>query len=81
MRSGHDDPRGNVPPSHPELVEGSAAAFLDDLYARSREFLDRDPYATIGEASGFNTKVVGVSFEGRQDVVAGMRAGAALELR
>ncbi|HTD33093.1 MAG TPA: DEAD/DEAH box helicase, partial [Candidatus Elarobacter sp.] len=47
----------------------------------SREFLDRDPYATIGEASGFNTKVVGVSFEGRQDVVAGMRAGAALELR
>jgi single-stranded-DNA-specific exonuclease len=66
---------------HREPVEGPATAFLDELYARAREYLDRDPYATIGEASGFNTKVVGVSFEGRQDVVAGMRAGAALELR
>jgi single-stranded-DNA-specific exonuclease len=58
-----------------------ADAFLDGLYARSREYLDRDPYATIGEASGFNTKVVGVTFEGRQDVVGGVREGAALELR
>ncbi|HYZ16360.1 MAG TPA: HIRAN domain-containing protein, partial [Candidatus Acidoferrum sp.] len=58
-----------------------ARAFLDDLYARKREFLDRDPYGTIGAASAFNTKVVGVSFEGRQDVVAGVVPGAALDLR
>ncbi len=58
-----------------------AHAFLDDLYARKREFLDRDPYGTIGEASAFNTKVVGVSFEGRQDVVAGVLPGTALDLR
>jgi single-stranded-DNA-specific exonuclease len=62
-------------------IPSDARAFLDDLYARKREFLDRDPYATIGEASAFNTKVVGVSFEGRQDVVGGLRAGDALELR
>jgi single-stranded-DNA-specific exonuclease len=62
-------------------ASGEARAFLDELYARSREYLERDPYATIGEASGFNTKVVGVSFEGRQDVVAGVHEGARLELR
>ncbi|HEY6234309.1 MAG TPA: DEAD/DEAH box helicase [Candidatus Elarobacter sp.] len=58
-----------------------AHVFLDELYAHAREFLERDPYATIGEASGFNTKVVGVSFEGRQDVVAGIEPGAVIELR
>src|SRR5665213_1466577 len=73
-------------PRHPELVEGresgpEADAFLDGLYARSREFLDRDAYATIGDASGFNTKIVGVTFEGRQDIVGGVREGAELELR
>jgi single-stranded-DNA-specific exonuclease len=62
------------------LVPLDARAFLDELYSRAREFLARDPYATIGEATGFNTKVVGVSFEGRQDVVAGMREGVPLEL-
>jgi single-stranded-DNA-specific exonuclease len=78
---------------HPEPVEGcandrnerkggnDARAFLDELYANAREYLDRDPYATIGEATAFNTKVVGVSFEGRQDVVAGLYAGLPLELR
>ncbi|MBV8298640.1 MAG: DEAD/DEAH box helicase [Candidatus Eremiobacteraeota bacterium] len=62
-------------------VPAEARVFLDDLYANAREYLTRDPYATIGEASGFNTKVVGVSFEGRQDVVAALRPGDALELR
>jgi single-stranded-DNA-specific exonuclease len=62
-------------------VPAEARVFLDELYANAREYLTRDPYATIGEASGFNTKVVGVSFEGRQDVVAALRPGDALELR
>ncbi len=57
------------------------AAFLDELYANARSYLSRDPYATIGDASGFNTKVVGVTFEGRQDIVASLRPGEALELR
>ncbi len=59
----------------------TASAFLDGLYANARTFLDRDPYATIGDATGFNTKVAGVSFEGRQDIVAGIAPGAPLELR
>jgi single-stranded-DNA-specific exonuclease len=62
------------------LVPLDARAFLDELYSRAREYLAREPYANIGDATGFNTKVVGVSFEGRQDVVAGMREGVPLEL-
>ena len=57
------------------------ASFLDELYANARTFLSRDPYATIGDASGFNTKVVGVTFEGRQDIVASLREGEDVELR
>jgi single-stranded-DNA-specific exonuclease len=57
-----------------------ASAFLDDLYARREEFLDRDPYASIGDSFGFNTKIVGVTFEGRQDVIAGLQPGAELDL-
>jgi single-stranded-DNA-specific exonuclease len=57
-----------------------ASAFLDELYARREEFLDRDPYASIGDSFGFNTKIVGVTFEGRQDLIAGLQPGAELEL-
>jgi single-stranded-DNA-specific exonuclease len=65
------------------LVEGpsSARTFIAALYANAAEYLSRDPYATIGEATGFNTKVVGVSFEGRQDIVEAMRPGESVELR
>jgi single-stranded-DNA-specific exonuclease len=56
------------------------SAFLDTLYAKSGEYLARDPFATIGEASQFFTKVVGISFEGRQSSAAGLRAGDALAL-
>jgi single-stranded-DNA-specific exonuclease len=55
--------------------------FLDELYANARAYLARDPYATIGDASGFNTKVVGVTFEGRQDTVGTLREGEPVELR
>jgi single-stranded-DNA-specific exonuclease len=62
-------------------AEPGAGAFLANLYAKAEVFLERDPYATIGDASGFNTKVAGVSFEGRQDTVAALRRGEAVELR
>lgn len=61
-------------------VPDTPQAFLDDLYARSASFLETDRYATIGAAFEFFTKVVGVTFEGRQDVVGGMREGAPLRL-
>ncbi|HEY5348268.1 MAG TPA: HIRAN domain-containing protein [Candidatus Lustribacter sp.] len=61
-------------------AESAAAAFLDELFAKRDEFLDRDPYASIGDSFGFNTKIVGVTFEGRQDLIAGLQPGAQLEL-
>ena len=55
-------------------------AFLDELFANQAKFLERDKFATIGDADDFYTKIVGVSFEGRQDKVAGLMPGYALEL-
>jgi single-stranded-DNA-specific exonuclease len=40
-----------------------------------------DRYSTAGDWTRFHTKIAGVSFEGRQDVIAGLRADATLELR
>ncbi|HEY1977407.1 MAG TPA: helicase-related protein [Candidatus Baltobacteraceae bacterium] len=59
---------------------GELAQFLDRAFAKSSEYL-RDRYATIGDATAFHTKIAGVSFEGRQDVLAGLREGVELELR
>jgi len=65
------------------LAEPESSApdeFVEGVFARSDGYL-HDPYATIGDAPRFHTKIAGVSFEGRQDVIAGLRTGAALELR
>lgn len=67
-------------PVRPDAAAEEAGAFLDELFARGRAFLQRDRFATIGDADGFFTKIVGVSFEGRQDVVAGLEPGLPLEL-
>jgi single-stranded-DNA-specific exonuclease len=64
----------------PKDAAPEAAAFLAELYAKRDTFLDRDPYASIGDSFGFNTKIVGVTFEGRQDSIAGMQPGHELEL-
>ncbi len=60
-------------------VDG-AAAFLEELFANRAAYLERDRFATIGDAESFYTKVVGVSFEGRQEIVAGLATGVPLEL-
>jgi single-stranded-DNA-specific exonuclease len=72
---------GNPSPRASSDLPPDARSFLDGLYANASAYLDRDPYASIGEATAFNTKVVGVSFEGRQDVVAALREGEPVELR
>jgi single-stranded-DNA-specific exonuclease len=51
------------------------------MFARQREFLARDDFAGIGERDSFPTKIVGVSFEGRQNVAAGLTPGHELELK
>jgi len=56
------------------------ASFVDATFAKAHEFID-DRFASIAGASSFFTKIVGVSFEGRQDHLHGLEAGFALELR
>ncbi|MDQ6930268.1 MAG: DEAD/DEAH box helicase [Candidatus Eremiobacteraeota bacterium] len=70
-------PRGA---SQPALIAETRDAFIDQLFARKNEFLEDDRFRTIGEAASFFTKIVGVSFEGRQDIVAGLTEGSPLHL-
>src|SRR6185312_7413733 len=67
--------RGEAAPADTEVAQ-----FLDRAFAKSAEYL-RDRYASIGDATAFHTKIAGVSFEGRQDVLAGLREGVELDLR
>jgi single-stranded-DNA-specific exonuclease len=60
--------------------DDEAAAFLAELYAKRNVFLDRDSYASIGDSYGFNTKIVGVTFEGRQDAISALQPGEELAL-
>jgi single-stranded-DNA-specific exonuclease len=62
----------------PRLAD--ATHFIADAFARRAQFLDREPFAGIGDASSFHTKIVGVSFEGRQEIIAGLQDGYDLEL-
>ncbi|MBC5799076.1 MAG: DEAD/DEAH box helicase [Candidatus Eremiobacteraeota bacterium] len=50
------------------------------MFAQRDAYVRRDRFASIGEADDFYTKIVGVSFEGRQNVVAGLLPGNALAL-
>jgi single-stranded-DNA-specific exonuclease len=61
-------------PSRPEEAP-RADCIADSLFERAEQILSRDAYAGIGEASRFVTKVVGVTFEGRQTVVSALTAG------
>jgi single-stranded-DNA-specific exonuclease len=67
---------GRIPARHPSSTDD----FVERIFENSENYL-RDPYSTIGDAARFHTKIAGVSFEGRQDVIAGLRADALLELK
>jgi single-stranded-DNA-specific exonuclease len=79
---GEADDKLPAPVAQPALiaVEPDATAFLDALFAKASEYVERDRFGSIGEADDFFTKIVGVSFERRQDLIAGLSVGAPLEL-
>lgn len=62
----------------PEDVE--TAELVENLFSRAPEMLSQDEYASIGQASSFFTKVVGVSFDARQEVARTLQAGDTLLL-
>ncbi len=53
---------------------------LDRLFFYKDEYLEDDPYRSIGQQDQFYTKVVGVTFENRQMLVEQLVAGQPLEL-
>jgi single-stranded-DNA-specific exonuclease len=61
-------------------ADAPAAALVDDLFEHADEILARSEYAGIGETDAFHTKLAGVTFEGRQDVVARLVSGTPLRL-
>ncbi|MBQ9006654.1 MAG: single-stranded-DNA-specific exonuclease RecJ [Atopobiaceae bacterium] len=63
-----------------DAPEGQAT-LSDELFSKAEEVLSRDDYAGISDARSFFTKAVGVSFEGRQSVVATLSVGQELLVR
>ena len=59
-------------------VEDVRPSIADRLFAQADTILARDAYAGIAQATSFVTKVVGVTFEGRQAVVSTLEAGQEL---
>ncbi len=57
-----------------------AADLIDDLFEHAEEIVARGEYAGIGDAECFHTKLAGVTFEGRQQVVARLEPGVPLRL-
>lgn len=53
---------------------------LDRLFFYKDEYLEEDPYRSIGQQDQFYTKVVGVTFDNRQSLVEQLAAGQPLEL-
>ena len=53
---------------------------LDRLFFYKDEYLQDDPYRGIAEQDQFFTKIVGVSFENRQELLAELQVGQQLEL-
>lgn len=61
-------------------VRSGAAELVDELFDHAEEILARGEYAGIGDAARFHTKLAGVTFEGRQEVVARLEAGVPLRI-
>ena len=57
-----------------------AAELVEDLFARADEILAREEYAGIEDAESFHTKLAGVTFEGRQDVIGRLAPGTPLRV-
>jgi single-stranded-DNA-specific exonuclease len=76
-----DTRRVMLSPSKHVSEEETIDEFVDRLFSQQKKYLERDEFAGIGERESFPTKVMGVSFEGRQDMVAGLVPGQYLELQ
>lgn len=68
-----------TPGLNPADVTSSTAQLLERMFERADDYLDVSRHE-VEDADGFHTKVVGVTFEGRQTILASVRAGESLRL-
>lgn len=59
---------------------GETFALIEEMFAHADEIIVREEYAGIGDAGSFHTKLAGVTFEGRQDVLGRLAPGSPLRL-
>lgn len=69
-----------IPGMDPESVLADTGALLDRLFRRAADYLDETPHREVEDAPTLYTKVVGVTFDGRQDAVAALHPGDRLRL-
>lgn len=60
--------------------ETEMSRHMEELFALKESICEQGDYAGVTQMPRFNTKVVGVTFENRQDVLKGLEAGVELEL-
>jgi single-stranded-DNA-specific exonuclease len=65
---------------HERPDDAPAAELVDGLFADADRILARGDYEGIADAESFHTKLAGVTFEGRQDVIATLAPGSTLRL-
>lgn len=69
----------DFPPALDDREDGRSS-FIDDLFERGDECLSADRYASIVRSPSFHTKVAGVTYEGRQAIIATVEPGSAARL-
>jgi single-stranded-DNA-specific exonuclease len=57
-----------------------ASALVEDLFARADTIIAREEYGGIEDADSFHTKLAGVTFEGRQELISALEPGTPLRL-
>lgn len=57
-----------------------AAQLVEDLFEHADRIIAREEYSGIEDADSFHTKLAGVSFEGRQEVIVRLEPGTPLRL-
>jgi single-stranded-DNA-specific exonuclease len=66
--------------AHEPPTDAPAAELVEELFADAARILARGEYEGIADAESFHTKLAGVTFEGRQDVVARLQPGSPVRL-
>jgi single-stranded-DNA-specific exonuclease len=64
----------------PEGERGPAAELVEDLFEHADAIIAREEYVGIEDAESFHTKLAGVTFEGRQELLESLEPGTPLRL-